>query len=303
MARARLAAGAREAPMPARMCTLCEPPRRRRAPAPTVAKPSLTSMQRLLEIMAALRAPQGGCPWDLEQTFRSIAPYTVEEAYEVADAIARDDLDDLLDELGDLLFQVVFHARMAEEQGAFDFADVARAISDKMERRHPHVFDGAHVADAAAQSRAWEQHKTAEREARGEARPASALDGLRRGRPALERARELQALAARHGFDFAGAREVLPKLREELAELEEALADAPDGAAPGRELGDLLFTCVNLARHLGVDTQSALGDANLRFERRYRYVERRLAETGSSLEQASLAEMDALWEESKGVVG
>lgn len=270
-----------------------------------MAKPSLAPMRRLLEIMAALRAPQGGCPWDLEQTFASIAPYTIEEAYEVADAIARDDMADLVDELGDLLFQVVFHARMAEERGAFDFADVAAAIAEKMERRHPHVFGAERVDDAAAQSRAWEAHKAAERSARRGAEPAGVLDHLRRGRPALQRARELQARAARHGFDWRSAGEVTPKLREELDELETVLAAGgaagPDAAGARRELGDLLFTCVNLARHLSLDTEAALAEANLRFERRFRHVERRLAEAGRSLDEATLEEMDALWEEAKGV--
>ncbi|MDX1432671.1 MAG: nucleoside triphosphate pyrophosphohydrolase [Gammaproteobacteria bacterium] len=260
-------------------------------------------MQRLLEIMAALRSPRGGCPWDLEQTFATIAPYTIEEAYEVADAIARDDMDDLVDELGDLLFQVVFHARMAEERGAFDFADVAAAICDKMERRHPHVFDGARVDDAAAQTRAWEAHKAAERSARRGAEPAGVLDDLGRGRPALQRARELQARAARHGFDWRAAGDVVAKLREELDELEAALAaraaTGGDAAAAGRELGDLLFTCVNLARHLALDSEAVLTAANLRFERRFRHVERRLAARGRTLDEATLEEMDALWEEAK----
>ena len=216
-------------------------------------------IDELLRIMAALRAPDGGCPWDLEQDFSSIAPYTIEEAYEVADAIERGDMAELKSELGDLLLQVVFHARMAEEQGAFDFGDVCAAICDKMTRRHPHVFAGASIADAEAQTAAWEARKRAERMAKSPD-DASALAGIARGLPEWQRATKLQSRAARTGFDWPDHRPVLAKLREELDELEaefEARASQPDEPSIARrleeELGDVLFVAANLARHAGVD--------------------------------------------------
>ena len=256
-------------------------------------------IERLLAIMQALRDPERGCPWDREQDFATIAPYTIEEAYEVADAIARGDLGDLRDELGDLLFQVVFHARMAEERGAFDFDDVARAIADKLERRHPHVFGGEVIASAEAQSRAWESHKEAERAARGDGGPASLLDRVRGGRPALERARDLQRAAAAGGFDWGDAREVLPKLEEELGELAAAMSRPEDATRVADELGDLIFSCVNLARHLGVDAGVALGRANAKFERRFRDMERALAARGTRVEEATMAELESLWTAAK----
>jgi MazG family protein len=249
--------------------------------------------------MVALRDPAVGCPWDREQNFASIAPYTIEEAYEVADAIARNDMNDLRDELGDLLFQVVFHARMAEEEGAFGFDDVANAIGDKLERRHPHVFGDEKIDSAEEQSRAWEAHKKAERVARGGDARQSVLDAVRGGRPALQHAAELQAVAARHGFDWSDVRDVLPKLREELMELESAVARSGGHEQAAEELGDLLFSCVNLARHLRVDADGALRGANAKFERRFRHVERSILEQGRTLEDASLEEMDALWESAK----
>jgi len=259
----------------------------------------MSPMNRLLDIMAALRDPAGGCPWDRAQSFDSIAPYTIEEAYEVADAISRDDMQDLRDELGDLLFQVVFHAHMGAERRAFDFDDVANAICDKLERRHPHVFAGEVIGSAEAQSRAWEAHKEAERAARRRGRPASVLDAVHGGRPSLQRATELQRAAAEQGFDWSQAGDVLPKLREELAELESALDRSGGREQAVEELGDLLFTCVNLARHLDVDADSALRRANAKFESRFRRMEARLREQGSSLGEATLAEMDALWEAGK----
>jgi tetrapyrrole methylase family protein/MazG family protein/ATP diphosphatase len=254
---------------------------------------------RLIEIMAQLRAPEGGCPWDLEQTFATIAPYTVEEAYEVADAIQRGDLADLRDELGDLLLQVVFHAQMAEELGAFDFAAVAEAINVKMVRRHPHVFADAAPRDAASQTRAWEAIKAEERAAKpAAAARAGVLDDVPLALPALTRAVKLSRRAARVGFVWPSAKEVLEKLHEEIAELEaEVVAGEVDKAR--EELGDVLFVCANLARELDVDPEAALRAANAKFVRRFRFIEDQLAERGSSPEQSNLAEMDALWDEAK----
>jgi ATP diphosphatase len=260
---------------------------------------------RLVAIMAKLRDPKGGCPWDLEQTFATIAPYTVEEAYEVADAIERGDLDDLRDELGDLLLQVVFHARMAEEAGRFSVADVIEAINAKMVRRHPHVFGDAKVKDAADQTRAWEDHKAREREdgngkkGNGQGGATSALDGVAVGLPALTRALKLQQRAARVGFDWTEAIRILEKLREETAEMEAEIK----GRAPKDrlldEVGDLLFVCVNLARRLDFDPESALRHANAKFERRFRAMEALLARQGRKPEETSLDEMEALWQEAK----
>ena len=259
----------------------------------------MTPIDRLLEIMKALRDQGHGCPWDREQDFESIAPYTVEEAYEVADAIARGDLEDLRDELGDLLFQVVFHAQMGSEQGAFDFDAVATAISDKLERRHPHVFGDEPAGSAEEQSQAWEAHKMAERAGRGRGQTHSVLDSVHAGRPPLRRATELQRAAASHGFDWRDAIGVLPKLHEELGELEASLAVADGHEQVVEELGDLLFTCVNLSRHLGVDADAVLSRANAKFEDRFRRMERDIAAQGKALEDLTLAEMDALWESGK----
>jgi tetrapyrrole methylase family protein/MazG family protein/ATP diphosphatase len=252
-------------------------------------------IQRLLEIMARLRDPVGGCPWDLAQTFATIAPYTIEEAYEVADAIERGDLKDLKEELGDLLLQVVFHSRMAEEDGAFSFDDVANAISDKMIRRHPHVFADTAYADQAAQTKAWEALKAEERAAKGEHR-AGVLDDVPPGMPALLRAVKLTKRAARVGFDWPDFSSVLDKLREEMAELEAEIT-AGDFAKARGEFGDLLFVCANLARKLDLDPEDALRATNAKFIRRFAYVEARLAEQGKTPEEATLAEMDALWDE------
>ena len=255
----------------------------------------------LLAIMARLRDPASGCPWDVAQTFATIAPYTIEEAYEVADAIDRGDLDDLRDELGDLLLQVVFHARMAQEQGAFDFADVVAAISDKMLRRHPHVFAGAAVEDAAAQTRAWEAHKHAERAAAG-VQDASALAGIARGLPEWQRAVKLQHRAARVGFDWPGPIPVIAKLHEEIEEVRiefGAVASAPDDAAAQDrledEIGDLLFVCANLARHAKVDPGTALRRANRKFERRFRLMEILAAGEGARLDELTLEQQERYW--------
>jgi ATP diphosphatase len=263
-------------------------------------------ISRLLEIMAALRAPVTGCPWDVEQNFATIAPYTIEEAYEVVDAIARGDLDDLREELGDLLLQVVFHARMAEEQNAFTFGDVVEAITRKMIRRHPHVFadsDGrltpGHVKENWDRIKAEEKAERAARRPPEPAGPKSLLAGVKAGQPALTRAMELQRKASTVGFDWNDPRAVLHKIREEADEIEAAL-DKGDAEELASETGDLLFALVNLARHVGADPEAALRGTNAKFERRFAYIERALAAKGRSLDSASLAEMDVLWNEAKG---
>jgi len=267
------------------------------APAPP-AEADAHPIFRLVEIMARLRSPDGGCPWDLEQTFATIAPYTVEEAYEVADAIERGDLSDLRDELGDLLLQVVFHSRMAEEAGAFDFGAVAEAINDKMIRRHPHVFGGVTHRDVAEQTRAWEAIKAAERAAKPSDAPKSLLDDVPVGLPALTRAVKLSKRAARVGFVWPSAREVLAKLHEEVAELEAEIA-VGDVDKAREELGDVLFVCANLARELDVDPEAALRATNAKFMRRFKFIEAELAASGSSPEASNLEEMDGLWEAAK----
>lgn len=262
-------------------------------------------ISRLIEIMAALRTPVTGCPWDLEQDFASIAPYTIEEAYEVADAIARGDMDDLCDELGDLLLQVVYHARMAEEQNSFAFGDVVEAVTRKMIRRHPHVFadkDG-NIAPAGVKS-AWERIKAEEKAERAARRPPeenahkSLLSSVKAGLPALTRAMELQRKASTVGFDWNDPRAVLSKIREEADEIEAAL-DRNDRQEMAEETGDLLFALVNLARHVGADPDAALRGTNAKFEKRFAYIERALAAQGRSLEDATLEEMDAFWNEAK----
>jgi len=258
-------------------------------------KPS-RHITRLIEIMAALRTPGSGCPWDLEQTFRTIAPYTLEEAYEVADAIARRDLPDLKDELGDLLLQVVFHARMAEEQGAFDFGDVVETITTKLVRRHPHVFAAAEGSTAVAVKGLWERIKAEERAEQGKADSSGALAGVPVALPALTRALKLQDKASRVGFDWNDPRAVLAKIREEADEIEAELDKAEAAAA---EIGDLLFAVVNLARHMHADPEDVLRQTNLKFERRFAAIERALATRGKTPKQATLAEMDALWNTAK----
>ena len=262
-------------------------------------------ISRLLEIMAKLRNPDGGCPWDLQQDFATIAPYTIEEAYEVADAIARGDMDDLRDELGDLLLQVVYHARMAEEQQAFAFGDVVEAITRKMIRRHPHVFaDKDGKLTPVGVTSAWERIKAEEKAERAARRPqqteapTSLLSGVKPGQPALTRAMELQRKASSVGFDWNDPRAVLHKIREEADEIEAAL-DRGDARELAEETGDLLFALVNLARHVGADPDSALRGTNAKFERRFAYIERALSAQGRSLEGATLAEMDALWNAAK----
>jgi ATP diphosphatase len=252
---------------------------------------------RLIEIMAALRTPRSGCPWDLAQNFATIAPYTIEEAYEVADAIAREDLADLKDELGDLLLQVVFHARMAEEQGAFDFGGVVEAIAEKLIRRHPHVFGDERSQTPQAVEGLWERIKAQEKAARRPAPREGALAGVPVALPALTRALKLQAKAGRVGFDWNDPRAVLRKIREEADEIEAALdGDGSDAAA---EVGDLLFAAVNLARHLRADPEALLRRTNQKFERRFAAIEHALAARGKKPQDATLSEMDALWEEAK----
>jgi tetrapyrrole methylase family protein/MazG family protein/ATP diphosphatase len=262
-------------------------------------KPVSTPIDQLLEIMRRLRDPVAGCPWDREQTFASIAPYTLEEAYEVADAIARGDLVELKDELGDLLLQVVYHARMAEEAGAFDFAGVVETINAKMVRRHPHVFGGARVDSAAAQTQAWESLKAEERTNGGGARARSVLDDVPVALPALARARKLGKRVARVGFDWPDAEGALDKVEEEFDELRrEAGSEAPRERL-FEEFGDLLFALCNVARKLDLDPEAALRHANAKFERRFRAVETRLAARGRTPADSDLAEMDALWNEVK----
>ncbi|MCJ8139720.1 nucleoside triphosphate pyrophosphohydrolase [Falsirhodobacter halotolerans] len=254
-----------------------------------------TEIRRLLDIMARLRDPVGGCPWDVEQTFDTIAPYTIEEAYEVADAIARHDWGGLPGELGDLLLQTVFHARIAEEQGRFDFADVAAAIGDKMIARHPHVFADAAPRDAEAQRADWDRLKEHERAARDQ---TGILDDVALALPALTRAVKLQARAARVGFDWPSTDQVLEKMREEMDELDEARArDNHDDMT--EEFGDLMFVMANLARHLRIDPEAALRAANEKFIRRFSYIEHTLKANGRRPQDSDLAEMDALWNEAK----
>ncbi len=263
--------------------------------------PNPGPIEQLLAIMVKLRNPDGGCPWDIEQNFSSIAPHTIEEAYEVAAAIAENDMPGLADELGDLLFQIVFYAQMAAEDGAFDFAAVVDAVIEKMLRRHPHVFGNADITTSVAQTRSWEALKAKERAAKASDDDISALAGVARALPALSRAVKLQKRAARVGFDWPGLGPVLDKLHEELAELEAEVV-AEDDALPERlaeEVGDLLFVCANIARHAGVDAEAALRGANDKFESRFRRIEAFLAEAGKRAEDSSLAELDTLWDRAK----
>ncbi|HEX9167848.1 MAG TPA: nucleoside triphosphate pyrophosphohydrolase [Roseiarcus sp.] len=266
-----------------------------------------SDIRRLIEIMAALRDPIAGCPWDVEQTFSSIAPFTIEEAYEVADAIERGSIEDLRDELGDLLLQVVFHARMAEEAGMFDFGGVVEAITAKLIRRHPHVFGDARALSPDAVKALWGRIKVEEKRAKAESRAnhglpgddrSGALDGVPLALPALTRAMKLQERAGKVGFDWNDVRAVLEKIREELVEVE---AEIATGSAQSltAEVGDLLFAAVNLARHLTVDPEAALRGANAKFERRFAHIEHRLAEGGLTPQDASLDEMESLWAEAK----
>jgi len=259
----------------------------------------MSSIEKLLEVMATLRDPDKGCPWDQQQDFASIAPYTIEEAYEVADAIAREDHAGLKDELGDLLFQVVFHARMAEEAGLFDFDDVAGVIADKMLRRHPHVFGNPEERAAGPVDGSWEEHKARER---SEEADSSAMAGVAKALPALKRAQKLGKRARRVGFDWPDGTGVRAKIREELEELEGAVGTR-NAANIEEEFGDLLFAVVNLARHLQVDPEKALTSANYKFERRFRDMENAIIETGKSLPDHTLESLDKEWRAAKKRVG
>ncbi len=261
----------------------------------------MSNISKLLNIMARLRDPETGCEWDRRQTFATIAPYTIEEAYEVADAIHRDDTEGLKDELGDLLLQVVFHARMAEEAGEFDFEDVAGAISDKLERRHPHIFGEGAPSDEASVRRNWEAIKTAEREERHGA-SASLLDGIPRALPALKQAQKLAGRAAGAGFDWPDAAGVRRKIDEELAELDQELG-ACDRERIGEEIGDLFFSLVNLARHAGVDAEAAAAAASRKFERRFRALEAAAGARGDSVAALDADELEALWQAVKADEG
>jgi MazG family protein len=256
-----------------------------------------TPIDQLLGIMTRLRSRDGGCPWDLKQTFETIATYTIEEAYEVRDAIQRGNRMALKDELGDLLFQVVFHAQIAAEEGAFTFDDVIAAICDKMIRRHPHVFGDTEITDADTQTEAWERQKAAERATKANG-AGSVLDDVPAALPALQRAEKLQKRAARVGFDWPDITPVIAKLDEERAELDEATASG-DRDRMTDELGDVLFAVTNLARHLGLDPEESLRQTNDKFTRRFNYIESTLKQNNESVEAASLARMEALWQEAK----
>jgi len=264
-------------------------------------------IRSLLDIMAKLRSPDGGCPWDQEQSFETIAPYTIEEAYEVADAIQNGDMDRLKDELGDLLFQVVFYAQISHENGGFDFSAVVEGVSDKMMRRHPHVFADVDVADAEAQAKTWEDHKAKERQfrANNEGRAHSVLDDVAKALPSLLRAHKLQKRAARVGFDWIDVTDVHDKISEEINELYEAALN-PEEKCPENfqgsiieEFGDLLFALVNYGRHMGIEPETALRNANNKFERRFREVEAEIMAQGLKLKHISLSEYDAAWERAK----
>lgn len=261
--------------------------------------PARYSLDDLLAIMVRLRDPESGCPWDVQQDFSSIASYTIEEAYEVADAIDRRDWHDLRDELGDLLLQVVFHSQMAAEQGLFDFADVAHVISAKMRRRHPHVFGDVRYADLDAQKRAWEDIKTAERASKGELADGSALAGISAGLPEWNRALKLQQRAAGTGFEWTDPQPVLAKLLEEVDEVRAEFANGADPARLEDEMGDVLFVMVNLARHAGVDFSQALRHANAKFERRFRQMEQLAATEGGAFDERTLEEQEQLWRRAK----
>ncbi len=255
-------------------------------------------MKKLLDVMAALRDPDGGCPWDVKQTLKSIIPYTLEEAYEVADAIEQDDMAALKSELGDLLFQVVFYAQIAQEQGEFAFNDVVDGISEKLIRRHPHVFADAQYSDEGVLNEEWEKAKAAERDEESKVEKASILDGVAMALPALKRAQKLQKRAARAGFDWPEIEPVFAKIEEEIQELREAMQQT-DKALVHEEMGDVLFSCVNLSRHLGVDSEESLRSCNQKFERRFSYIEETLKSKQQSFDSRSLDQLEQLWQDAK----
>lgn len=259
-------------------------------------------IDRLLEIMSRLRNPDGGCPWDVEQTFATIAPHTIEEAYEVADAIELDDMAALKDELGDLMFQVIFHSQIASESGAFDFGDIVDGISEKMIRRHPHVFGDTHIASPEAQTKAWEDIKAEERALKGNSgvrEDDSALSGVVSALPALTRAQKLQKRAARVGFDWPEAQQILDKIEEEINEVKAEMTETPDPVRLLDEIGDLMFVCVNLARKVGVDAETALRGGNAKFERRFRQMETLATENQVDFASLRLEEMEEYWQQAK----
>lgn len=258
----------------------------------------MQNMNKLLEIMAALRNPQSGCPWDIKQSFKTIVPYTLEEAYEVADSIERGAMGELKDELGDLLFQVVFYAQMGKEQDLFEFSDIVDAINDKLVRRHPHVFADAKFENEQAVHENWEKSKAAERDQRAHTETASILDGVAHALPALKRAQKLQKRAARVGFDWPDIEPVLGKLDEEIAELRQAIQQK-DHSALSEEIGDLIFTCVNLARHLNVDAEESLRSCNHKFESRFNYIEQQLQQDNRDIHQCDIDELEVLWQQAK----
>lgn len=262
--------------------------------------PDTNPMERLLAVMERLRDPDGGCPWDIEQTFETIAPYTIEEAYEVADAIAEGDMDQLRDELGDLLLQVVYHAQIGREQNAFDFNDIATAIAEKMILRHPHVFADVNIADAGQQSIAWEEQKARERAEKtagsgNSDEPHSALAGIARNLPALTRAHKLQSRAARVGFDWPDAEPVFNKIDEELAEVREEISNGGGREKLAGEVGDVLFAVINMARHLGIEPEDALRKTNRKFERRFKAMEELSKENDEEFSDLSLERQEELW--------
>jgi MazG family protein len=261
-------------------------------------------IERLLGIMRSLRDPEKGCPWDIRQDFASIAPYTIEEAYEVADAIEREDIMALRDELGDLLFQVVFHAQMADEQGRFGFGDVVESICDKLVRRHPHVFGDVRVDDEAELHRAWEEHKKDERKRKQAPEESQGiLSGIASTLPALQWSAKLQKRAAHHGFDWSSIEPVFDKIHEEIEELKAEIARSDNSVRINEEMGDVLFACVNLARHCHVDAEHALRDSNRRFIKRFEAIEAMLGDEGRRMEDCGLAELEAYWQKAKRETG
>ena len=258
----------------------------------------MNSIKQLLDIMASLRDPQTGCPWDIKQTFDSIVPHTLEEAYEVADSIERGRMDELKDELGDLMFQVVFYAQMAKEQNFFEFDDVVKAINNKLIRRHPHVFADEKYTDEATLNEAWENSKASERDNRVDTGRASILDGVAHALPALKRSQKIQKRAARAGFDWPNVEPVFDKIQEEIEEVKQAMQQKNQQQVKD-EVGDLIFACVNLARHVGVDAEEALRHGNKKFEKRFNYIEEELAGHGKQMDQCSLDELEGIWQQSK----
>ncbi len=257
-------------------------------------------MKKLLEVMQALRDPEKGCPWDLAQTFETIVPYTIEEAYEVADAIEQGDMHELKMELGDLLFQVVFYAQMAKERDEFGFDEVVDAVCEKLIRRHPHVFENAGYESEESLHEAWEKEKESERNKRVDDERASILHGVAKALPSLKRAQKLQKRAARAGFDWPDSRPVIDKIEEEVKELHEAIASGVQ-IDIAEEMGDLLFSCVNLSRHLDVDAEEALRQCNEKFTRRFGHIEKHLAQNNRTVESATLDDLEKLWQQAKKV--